>query len=49
MPLIATKAKVFAGRTGTEKGIMNNIRKFIMSLEKYFSFIGNQYRLIIEW
>jgi len=31
-----------------ESKIMNNIRKFIMSLGKNFSFIGNQYRLIIE-
>jgi len=29
-----------------ETEIMNNIRKFIMSLGKDFSFIGNQYRLI---
>lgn len=28
--------------------IVSNIRKFIMSLGKDFSFIGNQYRLIIE-
>ncbi|MCL2027305.1 MAG: PDDEXK nuclease domain-containing protein [Bacteroidales bacterium] len=31
-----------------ESEIMNNIRKFIMSLGKDFSFIGNQYRLIVE-
>lgn len=31
-----------------ESGIMNNIRKFIMSLGKDFSFVGNQYRLIVE-
>lgn len=31
-----------------ESGIVNNIRKFIMSLGKDFSFIGNQYRLIVE-
>ena len=31
-----------------ESEIVNNIRKFIMSLGKDFSFIGNQYRLIVE-
>jgi predicted nuclease of restriction endonuclease-like (RecB) superfamily len=31
-----------------ESAIVNNIRKFIMSLGKDFSFIGNQYRLIVE-
>ncbi|MDR2921482.1 MAG: PDDEXK nuclease domain-containing protein [Tannerella sp.] len=31
-----------------ESAIMTNIRKFIMSLGKDFSFIGNQYRLIVE-
>jgi len=31
-----------------ESEIVNNIKKFIMSLGKDFSFIGNQYRLIIE-
>ncbi|MDR2906497.1 MAG: PDDEXK nuclease domain-containing protein [Bacteroidales bacterium] len=31
-----------------ENEIVNNIRKFIMSLGKDFSFIGNQYRLIVE-
>jgi predicted nuclease of restriction endonuclease-like (RecB) superfamily len=31
-----------------ENEIMNNIRKFIMSLGKDFSFIGNQYRMIVE-
>ena len=31
-----------------EREIVNNFRKFIMSLGKDFSFIGNQYRLIIE-
>ncbi len=31
-----------------ESAIVSNIRKFIMSLGKDFSFIGNQYRLIIE-
>ena len=31
-----------------EHEIVSNIRKFIMSLGKDFSFIGNQYRLIVE-
>ena len=31
-----------------ESEIVNNIRKFIMSLGKDFSFIGSQYRLMIE-
>jgi predicted nuclease of restriction endonuclease-like (RecB) superfamily len=31
-----------------ESEIVNNIRKFIMSLGKDFSFIGNQYRIIVE-
>lgn len=31
-----------------ESAIVSNIRKFIMSLGKDFSFIGNQYRLIVE-
>jgi predicted nuclease of restriction endonuclease-like (RecB) superfamily len=31
-----------------ESKIVGNIRKFIMSLGKDFSFIGNQYRLIVE-
>jgi predicted nuclease of restriction endonuclease-like (RecB) superfamily len=31
-----------------ESEIVQNIRKFIMSLGKDFSFIGNQYRLIVE-
>jgi predicted nuclease of restriction endonuclease-like (RecB) superfamily len=31
-----------------ESGIVGNIRKFIMSLGKDFSFIGNQYRLAVE-
>ena len=31
-----------------ESEIVNNIRKFIMSLGKDFSFIGNQYRMIVE-
>ena len=31
-----------------ESEIVNNIRKFIMSLGKDFSFIGNQYRMTIE-
>lgn len=31
-----------------ECAIVSNIRKFIMSLGKDFSFIGNQYRLIVE-
>ncbi|MCL1850916.1 MAG: DUF1016 domain-containing protein [Bacteroidetes bacterium] len=31
-----------------ESKIMSNIRKLIMSLGKDFSFIGNQYRLIVE-
>jgi len=31
-----------------ESEVVSNIRKFIMSLGKDFSFIGNQYRLIIE-
>jgi predicted nuclease of restriction endonuclease-like (RecB) superfamily len=31
-----------------ENAIVNNIRKFIMSLGKDFSFIGNQHRLIVE-
>jgi predicted nuclease of restriction endonuclease-like (RecB) superfamily len=31
-----------------ESEIVNNIRKFIMSLGKDFSFIGNQYRLVVE-
>jgi predicted nuclease of restriction endonuclease-like (RecB) superfamily len=31
-----------------ESAIVNNIRKFIMSLGKDFSFIGNQYRLMVE-
>ncbi len=31
-----------------EHEIVNNIRKFIMALGSDFSFIGNQYRLIIE-
>ena len=31
-----------------ESKIVSNIRKFIMSLGKDFSFIGNQYRLVVE-
>jgi predicted nuclease of restriction endonuclease-like (RecB) superfamily len=31
-----------------ESALVSNIRKFIMSLGKDFSFIGNQYRLIVE-
>ena len=31
-----------------ESAIVNNIRKFIMSLGKNFSFIGNQYRVIVD-
>ena len=31
-----------------ENEIVNNIRKFIMSLGKDFSFIGNQYRLVVD-
>jgi len=31
-----------------ESEIVNNIKKFIMSLGKNFSFIGNQYRMIVE-
>lgn len=31
-----------------ESAIVNNIKKFIMSLGKDFSFIGNQHRLIVE-
>jgi predicted nuclease of restriction endonuclease-like (RecB) superfamily len=31
-----------------ESEIVNNIRKFIMSLGKNFSFIGNQYRITVE-
>ena len=31
-----------------ENEIVSNIRKFIMSLGKDFSFIGNQYRMIFE-
>jgi predicted nuclease of restriction endonuclease-like (RecB) superfamily len=31
-----------------ESEIVNNIRKFIMSLGKDFSYIGNQYRLIVD-
>ena len=31
-----------------EHEIVNNIRKFIMSLGKDFSFIGNQYRIAVE-
>jgi len=31
-----------------ESAIVNNIRKFIMALGKDFSFIGNQYRLIVD-
>lgn len=31
-----------------ESAIVGNIQKFIMSLGKDFSFIGNQYRLIVE-
>ena len=31
-----------------ESEIVNNIRKFIMSLGKDFSFIGNQYRIMVE-
>ena len=31
-----------------ESEIVNNIRKFIMSLGKDFSFIGNQYRMMID-
>jgi predicted nuclease of restriction endonuclease-like (RecB) superfamily len=31
-----------------ESEIVNNIRKFIMSLGKDFSFIGSQYRLMVE-
>ena len=31
-----------------EHEIVNNIRKFIMSLGKDFSFIGNQYRMIVD-
>ena len=32
-----------------ESGIVNNIRKFILGLGKGFSFIGNQYRLEVDW
>jgi predicted nuclease of restriction endonuclease-like (RecB) superfamily len=31
-----------------ENEIVSNIRKFIMSLGKEFSFVGNQYRLVVE-
>ncbi|MDR2728501.1 MAG: DUF1016 domain-containing protein, partial [Chitinispirillales bacterium] len=31
-----------------ESEIVNNIRKFIMSLGKDFSFVGSQYRLVFE-
>jgi len=31
-----------------ESAIVNNIRKFIMALGKDFSFIGNQYRLMVD-
>jgi predicted nuclease of restriction endonuclease-like (RecB) superfamily len=31
-----------------ENGIVTNIKNFIMSLGKDFSFIGNQYRIIVE-
>jgi len=31
-----------------ESAVVNNIRKFIMSLGKDFSFIGNQYRVIVD-
>ena len=31
-----------------ESEIVNNIRKFIMSLVQDFSFVGNQYRLLVE-
>jgi len=31
-----------------ESGIVGNIRKFIMSLGKDFSFIGSQHRLVVE-
>ena len=31
-----------------ESEIVNNIRKFIMSLGKDFSFIGNQHRMIVD-
>ena len=31
-----------------ENGIVSNIRKFIMSLGKDFSFVGSQYRLVFE-
>ena len=31
-----------------ESEIVNNIKKFIMSLGKDFSFIGNQYRVVVE-
>ncbi|CAL1516686.1 PDDEXK nuclease domain-containing protein [Chitinophaga sp. MM2321] len=31
-----------------EAGIVNNIRKFIMSMGKGYSFIGNQYKLVIN-
>jgi predicted nuclease of restriction endonuclease-like (RecB) superfamily len=31
-----------------ESEIMNNIKKFILSLGKDFSFIGNQYRMIVD-
>ena len=31
-----------------EKGIVNNIKEFIMKMGKGFSFIGNQYRLVVD-
>jgi len=31
-----------------ESEVVGNIRKFIMSLGKDFSFIGSQYRLVVE-
>jgi len=31
-----------------EKGIVNNIKKFMMSLGNDFTFLGNQYRLIVD-
>jgi hypothetical protein len=31
-----------------EKGIVNNIKEFIMRMGKGFSFIGNQHRLVVD-
>jgi YhcG PDDEXK nuclease domain len=31
-----------------EKGIVNNIKEFIMKMGKGFSFIGNQHRLVVD-